>query len=300
LREPAFSSLNSKLTRKLSPFMSSDLKTQTPPVALTIAGFDPSGGAGVIADVKTFTAFECFATAAVTSLTFQNTQGVYGAVHQSAESIKAQVTAVVDDFEIACAKTGMLPTREAIVEVARLFRETSLPSPVVDPVARSTSGFDLIDDAALASLVTELLPLSCLITPNIPEAERITGLRIEDEDGMRAAARAMREMGAPAVLVKGGHLTPRTGDSGQAFAVDILDDADGMIVLREEWIHSTSTHGTGCTLSAAIAACLGRGVELRRAVAIGKRFVADGIRNAPGLGRGHGPINHSVRVAFEL
>lgn len=279
--------------------MSSNTKSQTPPVALTIAGFDPSGGAGVVADVKTFTAFDCFATAAVTSLTFQNTQGVYGAVHQSAESVRAQVIAVADDFEIACAKTGMLPTREAIVEVARLFRETSLPAPVVDPVVRSTSGFDLIDDAALASLVRELLPLSCLITPNIPEAERITGLRIEDEDGMRAAAGAMRELGARAVLVKGGHLTPQTSDTGQAFAIDILDDADGVIVLREAWIESTSTHGTGCTLSAAIAACLGRGIELRKAVAIAKRFVANGIRQAPGLGHGHGPINHTVRVTLE-
>jgi hydroxymethylpyrimidine kinase/phosphomethylpyrimidine kinase len=280
--------------------MSADNNSQTPPVALTIAGFDPSGGAGVIADVKTFTAFECFATAAVTSLTFQNTQGVYGAVHQSAESIKAQVTAVADDFRIACAKTGMLPTREAIVEVARLFREAALPAPVVDPVVRSTSGFDLIDDAALAALVSELLPLACLITPNIPEAERITGFRIEDEDGMRAAATTMRGMGARAVLVKGGHLTPRIGDSGKAYAVDILEDAEGVSVLREDWIQSTSTHGTGCTLSAAIAACLGRGIDLRRAVAIAKRFVADGIRTAPGLGSGHGPINHSVRVAFEL
>ncbi len=279
--------------------MSANNNSQTPPVALTIAGFDPSGGAGIIADVKTFTAFDCFATAAVTSLTFQNTQGVYGAVHQSAESVRAQVAAVADDFEIACAKTGMLPTREAIIEVARLFRETSLPAPVVDPVVRSTSGFDLIDDAALASLARELLPLSCLITPNIPEAERITGLRIQDEDGMRAAARAMREMGARAVLVKGGHLTPQTSDTGQAFAIDILDDADGVIVLREAWIESTSTHGTGCTLSAAIAACLGRGIALRKAVAIAKRFVADGIRQAPGLGHGHGPINHTVRVTLE-
>jgi len=117
-----------------------------PPVALTIAGFDPSGGAGVVADIKTFTAFNCFATAAVTSLTFQNTTGVFGAAHQVAETVRAQVLAVVEDFSVACAKTGMLPTREIIQEVARLFRETALPAPVVDPVVRSTSGHDLIDD----------------------------------------------------------------------------------------------------------------------------------------------------------
>src|SRR5215213_5589436 len=180
---------------------------KSPPVALTIAGFDPSGGAGVVADIKTFTAFNCFAAAAVTSLTFQNTVGVFGAVHQTAETVRAQVLPVVEDFQVACAKTGMLPTREVIAEVARLFRETSLPAPVVDPVVRSTSGFDLIDDEALSALIKELLPLARVITPNIPEAERITGLKIEDEDGMRRAARLMREMGSRAVLVKGGHLT---------------------------------------------------------------------------------------------
>src|SRR4051812_47728463 len=157
------------------------------PVALSIAGFDPSGGAGVVADVKTFTAFGCFATAAVTSLTFQNTTGVFGAVHQTARDVRAQVLPVVEDFRVACAKTGMLPTREVIAEVARLFRETDLPAPVVDPVVRSTSGYDLIDDEALAALVSELLPLARVLTPNIPEAERITGLKIEDEDAMRRA-----------------------------------------------------------------------------------------------------------------
>src|SRR4051812_28136555 len=154
------------------------------PVALSIAGFDPSGGAGLVADIKTFTAFGCFATAAVTSLTFQNTTGVFGAIHQTAEAVRAQVLPVVEDFEIACAKTGMLPSREVIEEGARLFRETRLPQPVVDPVVRSTSGYDLIDDEALRSLVRELLPLARVVTPNIPEAERITGLRINDEEGM--------------------------------------------------------------------------------------------------------------------
>src|SRR5437763_13080829 len=172
------------------------------PVALTIAGFDPSGGAGIIADIKTFTAFDCFAVAAITSLTFQNTTSVVGAIHQTAETVLAQVLPVIEEFRIASAKTGMLPTREIIREVARLFRETELPAPVVDPVIRSTSGYDLIDDDALGALVAELMPLARLITPNIPEAERITGLKIKGEDDMRRAARAIREMGARAVLVK--------------------------------------------------------------------------------------------------
>jgi hydroxymethylpyrimidine kinase/phosphomethylpyrimidine kinase len=260
-------------------------QADAPAVALTIAGFDPSGGAGVVADIKTFTAFGCFATAAVTSLTFQNTMGVFGAAHQTAEAVRAQVLPVVEDFKVACAKTGMLPTREIILEVARLFREAALPAPVVDPVVRSTSGYDLIDDAALNVLIKELMPLARLLTPNIPEAERITGLQITDEEGMRRAAHLMREMGARAVLVKGGHLTTD--------ALDLLDDDGRVTLFRGERIETTSTHGTGCTLSAAVSACLGRGMSLETAVGTAKRFVADAIRRAPRLGHGHGPINNS-------
>jgi hydroxymethylpyrimidine kinase/phosphomethylpyrimidine kinase len=259
---------------------------QTPPVVLTIAGFDPSGGAGVVADVKTITAFGCFAAAAVTSLTYQNTTGVYGASHQTADAVRAQVLPVVDDFTVASAKTGMLPTREIIEEVARLFRETNLPAPVVDPVVRSTSGYDLIDDAALDALKRELLPLARVVTPNIPEAERITGMLIRDRDAMAEAARMIRSMGARAVLVKGGHLTGR--------ALDVLDEEGEVTYFDAERVETTSTHGTGCTLAAAIAACLARGHNVEDSVALAKRFVTEAIRRAPRLGRGHGPINHSV------
>lgn len=268
--------------------MTTSTESNTPPVALTIAGFDPSGGAGVVADIKTFTAFGCFATAAVTSLTFQNTTGVFGAAHQTAEAVRAQVVPVVEDFSVAGVKTGMLPTREVIAEVARLFRELDLPAPVVDPVVRSTSGYDLIDDAALDALKAQLLPLARVLTPNIPEAERLTGLRIDDEEGMLRAARTLREMGARAVLVKGGHL------AGEA--IDLLDDGGQVSVFRAARIETTSTHGTGCTLAAAIAACLARGVNLAAAVSVAKRFVTDAIRLAPRIGHGHGPVNHSVAV----
>lgn len=260
---------------------------ETPPVALTVAGFDPSGGAGVVADVKTFTAFGCFATAAVTSLTYQNTTGVFGAAHQTAEAVRAQVLPVVEDFRVAGAKTGMLPTREVIEEVARLFRETSLPAPVVDPVVRSTSGFDLIDDAALDALKSELLPLARLVTPNIPEAERITGLRVRDRDAMVEAARLMRKLGARAVLVKGGHLEG-------AEATDVLDEEGRVTTFTAPRVETTSTHGTGCTLAAGIAACLARGMSLSESVEAAKRFVTEAIRRAPRLGHGHGPINHAV------
>jgi hydroxymethylpyrimidine kinase/phosphomethylpyrimidine kinase len=264
----------------------SNAEAGTPPVALTVAGFDPSGGAGIVADVKTFTAFGCFATAAVTSLTYQNTTGVFGATHQTAEAVRAQVLPVVEDFRVAGAKTGMLPTREVIAEVARLFRENPLPAPVVDPVVRSTSGYDLIDDAALDALKRELVPLARVVTPNIPEAERITGLRIRDRAGMVEAAWLIRGMGARAVLVKGGHL--------EGEATDVLDDGGRVETFTAPRVETTSTHGTGCTLAAGIAACLARGMSLSESVEASKRFVTEAIRRAPRLGRGHGPINHTV------
>ncbi|PYS92032.1 MAG: bifunctional hydroxymethylpyrimidine kinase/phosphomethylpyrimidine kinase [Acidobacteria bacterium] len=272
----------------------SNIEVQHPPVVLTIAGLDPSGGAGVIADVRTFSAFGCFPTAAITSLTFQNTTGVSGATHQTAEVVRAQVLPIIADFRVAALKTGMLPTREVIVEVARLLRETELRTvpAVIDPVLRSTSGYDLIADDALTALRRELLPHARVVTPNISEAERLTNLRdITDEAGMRAAASLIRrETGARAVLIKGGHLA---GD-----ALDLLDDAGTINVFRAPRIETTATHGTGCTLAAAIAACLARGLSLPAAIETAKRFVTAAIRRAPQLGRGTAPINHTVPVRF--
>lgn len=267
--------------------------TSEMPIALTIAGLDPSGGAGIIADIKTFTAFGCFATAVVTSLTFQNTTGVFGAAHQTAETIRNQTIPIIEDLRVAGVKTGMLPTRAIITEVARLFRETPLPAPVVDPVVRSTSGYDLIDDEALEALKKELLPLARIVTPNIPEAERITGLQITDEEGMRQAARIMREMGARAVLIKGGHLADE--------ALDLLDDGGQVRLYSAPRIQTRATHGTGCTLSAAIAACLAHGLSLHEAVARAKAFVTEAIMRAPSIGRGFPPVNsaHSVRSVLD-
>ncbi|MER3428313.1 MAG: bifunctional hydroxymethylpyrimidine kinase/phosphomethylpyrimidine kinase [Pyrinomonas sp.] len=260
------------------------------PVALTIAGLDPSGGAGIIADIKTFTAFSCFATAAVTSLTFQNTTGVLGAAHQTPETVRDQILPVIEDFRVAGVKTGMLPTREVIAEVARLFRETSLPAPVVDPVVRSTSGYDLIDEEALEALKIELLPLAQVVTPNIPEAERITGLRITDEEEMRRAARIIRELGPRAVLIKGGHLTDE--------ARDLLDDGKQVRVYSAPRIETRATHGTGCTLSAAIAACLAHGLSLHEAVTRAKDFVTEAIRHAPLIGHGFHPVNPAYSIRY--
>ena len=268
-------------------------------ICLTIAGLDPSGGAGIIADIKTFTAFECFATAAIVSLTFQNTQGVFGAENQSAETVRNQILPILDDFEIAALKTGMLPTREIIEETARIIAENNWKNFVVDPVVRSTSGFDLIDDKALRVLIEKLFPLSTVITPNIPEAERIAEMKIENVEDIKKAAKIMQSFGAKNVLIKGGHipiadLGVGISDSART-AKDFLFVGEDLHVFEDEFIETNATHGTGCTLAAAITVNLALGKDLIEAVAISKRFVTAAIRTAPNLGKGHSPINHLVR-----
>ena len=256
-------------------------------VCLTIAGLDPSGGAGIIADIKTFGAFGCFATAAVSSLTFQNTVAVSGAEHQSAATLRGQVAPILEDYEVSAVKTGMLPTREIIDETARLIGEGNLRNYVVDPVVRSTSGFDLIDHVALRALIEKLFPLSDLITPNIPEAERISGLRIDTRESVKEAARRMHAMGAKNVLIKGGHMVG--DDAGKA--IDFLFVGERLTMFEAERLETTATHGTGCTLSAAITANLALGKSLVDAVEAAKMFVLEAIRTAPKLGHGHSPIN---------
>ena len=247
------------------------------------------GGAGIIADIKAFRAFGCFGTAAVTSLTFQNTTGVFGAIHQTADSVRGQVQAVADDMEIAAVKTGMLPTREVIEETARLIAANGLTRIVVDPVVRSTSGYDLIDEAALRSLIEKLFPLADLITPNLPETERITGMKIGSDADIEAAAGLMRSMGARNVLIKGGHFF-EGGEAGRK-AIDHLFIGAERHLFESDYIDTTATHGTGCTLAASITANLALGHTLIEAVAISKEFVTNAIRTAPNLGRGNSPIN---------
>ncbi|HEY0427930.1 MAG TPA: bifunctional hydroxymethylpyrimidine kinase/phosphomethylpyrimidine kinase [Pyrinomonadaceae bacterium] len=262
-------------------------------VVLTIAGLDPSGGAGIIADIKIFSVFGCFATSAITSITFQNTTGVFGAVAQTAEIVRGQIEPILQDFEIDALKTGMLPTREIIEEVARLVEENNLKNFVVDPVVRSTSGFDLIDDAALRALIEKLFPLSDLVTPNIPEAERIARIKIETEKDIEKAAQVMQQAGAKNVLIKGGHLFQVKGE--KRIAKDFLFVGSNLQIFEAEFIETTATHGTGCTLAAAIAANLANGKNLIEAVGISKKFVTEAIRTAPYIGKGHSPINHLVR-----
>jgi len=256
-------------------------------VALTIAGLDPSGGAGAIADIRTFVALKCFPTAALTSLTFQNTTGVFGVAHQSAATVRSQIEAVVQDFPVAAAKTGMLPSAEIVSEVARLFRETRLPAPVIDPVMISTTGHNLLARDAFEALQRELLPLARIVTPNIPEAQQLAGISIANETDMRRAAEIIQQLGAKTVLVKGGHL--RSKD-----ALDILiNDAGEFIEYREEFVDVGEIHGSGCTLSAAIVAGLANGLSLEAAVGEAKSFVTKAIwalRVEPRLGHGARPL----------
>ena len=258
------------------------------PVVLTIAGVDPSGGAGIVADIKTIAALGCFPAAAITSITFQNTTGVFGAEHQTAATLRAQVEPIVQDVAVAATKTGMLATAEIVAETARLFAAEKLPAPVVDPVVVATSGDVLIDEEAFEILKTRLFPLARIVTPNIPEAEKLAGFSIDSEGDMKRAAEAILLLGPGAVLVKGGH---RKFNSD---ALDVLLDRQGIFTeFRNEYIDAGEIHGSGCTLSAAIASNLARGATLEDAVRDAKSYVTDLIRrlkSAPRIGHGAAPL----------
>lgn len=268
------------------------------PVVLTIAGFDPSGGAGIIADVRTIESFGCTAVAAITSVTIQNSEKYWGAIHQTAESVRAQVEAILDASSIAAVKVGMLPTAELVCEVVRLVRDNSLPAPVIDPAMESTTGGKLMADDAFEAFVTGLMPLARLVTPNISEAEKLAGLNIQTEEEMRQAAARIRELGAPAVLIKGGHLQPQRpevrdqrsenlsqtsdirrqmSEKPEREAIDLLDDGGQLTIFRSDWVDAPNVRGTGCMLSSAIAAFLARGADLGECVAAAKEFVGNRI-----------------------
>lgn len=256
------------------------------PIALTIAGSDSGGGAGIQADLKTFHAFGVFGTSAVTAVTAQNTVGVHAIHPVPLEVVREQIDAVVSDLPPTAVKTGMLATSELVIEVADAIRAHALDRYVLDPVMVATSGDRLLEFAAEDALRERLLPLACLVTPNLDEATILTGERVVDLDGMRVAARRIVELGASAALVKGGHLE---GD-----AIDLLWDGAEERIWRRPRMDTRNTHGTGCTLSAAVTAGLAQGLELTASVDAGIDFVARAIEHAPGLGRGRGPVNHFV------
>lgn len=252
------------------------------PSALTIAGSDPSGGAGIQADIKTFQQFSVFGMSVVTLVTAQNTREVSRVEILSEDLVLAQLDAVLSDIPPTAAKTGALGNASIVKLIAERAKTFLFPL-VVDPVMVSKHGMLLLDSEAVAVVRDYLLPVATLLTPNIPEAAMLTGFEIHDEAGMLKAAKRLCELGAKNVLLKGGHL--------QGSATDILYSADISIQFPQERIHSNNTHGTGCVYSAAITALLARGHELPDAVSRAKKFVTNAIRTAPHLGTGFGPIN---------
>jgi hydroxymethylpyrimidine/phosphomethylpyrimidine kinase len=254
-------------------------------VALTIAGSDSGGGAGIQADLKTFQAFGVFGTSALTAITAQNTLGV-SAVHPiPLDVVRAQIDAVVADLRPVAAKTGMLATADLVATVADALTEHGLERYVLDPVMDATSGYRLLAPDAEAALRARLVPLAMLVTPNLPEAGILVGREVASVQEMRRAARELVEMGARAALVKGGHLAG-------AEVVDVLWDGREETSWRRPRLETRNTHGTGCTLSAAVTAGLARGAPLVVAVERALAFVARAIETAPGLGGGYGPVNH--------
>ncbi len=255
--------------------------------ALTIAGSDSSGGAGIQADIKTMSALGVYAESVITALTAQNTLGVDGVVATEPAFIRQQMDSVFSDIRPDAVKIGMLPTAGAVHAVAEGLRAWDAPFVVLDPVMVATSGAALSEGGAVAAL-DELLPLAYVATPNIPEAEVLSGMHIESRQDMLQAARAILEAkGCAAVLVKGGHLA--------GTASDVLVERSGTETWFEtERIEAKNTHGTGCTLSSAMASYLAKGENLQDAVRLAKRYLTRAIKANPGLGKGHGPVNHLV------
>lgn len=255
------------------------------PVVLAIAGFDPSAGAGILADIKTISAFECYGLGVVTSFTIQNTREVLAAYHQQVKMIRAQLEALFGDFEIAAVKIGMLPTEDAVREVESVLSSNRVEQLVVDPVARSSSGYDLVDEPAFIELTKLLIPRAALVTPNWQEAERITGIAVRDGTSAEQAGKAILALGPRAVLLTG-------GDVDADIATDLLVDELGTRSYAGPRMQTRNTHGTGCALASAVACLLARGITLRDSVSIAKDYVRQAIATAPNLGHGNGPLNH--------
>jgi hydroxymethylpyrimidine/phosphomethylpyrimidine kinase len=259
---------------------------------MTIAGSDSGGGAGIQADLKTFQALGVYGTSALTAITAQNTLGVF-AVHEiPAEAVAAQIDAVASDIGVDAAKTGMLSSAEIIATVGERIRHWGIERLVVDPVMVAKGGDRLLREDAVQALIHELLPLAMVLTPNLPEAEVIVGRSLEGEDQIRQAARDILDLGPRAVLMKGGH---RSGSTAR----DVLFDGRSFHVFESERFETLNTHGTGCTLSAGIAAGLASGLELVDAVERAKRYLTEAIRHATPLGHGHGPVAHDWLLSRE-
>ncbi|HXY23906.1 MAG TPA: bifunctional hydroxymethylpyrimidine kinase/phosphomethylpyrimidine kinase [Candidatus Acidoferrum sp.] len=261
-----------------------------PPILLSIAGFDPSCGAGTVADLKTFAAHGCYGVAAITSLTVQNTQGVETVHHTPSAELRAQLESLANDCEIAAVKIGMLGNRTNAAVVAEFLDAHKFAHIVHDPVMKSSSGAELLDAGGIKFLATELLKRSSVITPNVPEAEVLTGLTIKEVSDMETAARKIVEMGAHAVILKGGHMER---------AVDVLFDGNEVVQLTGDRVKFDHMHGTGCTFASAIAAQLAAGRSLFEAATLAKAYVTKAIEKGYPIGKGRVPLDHFYRQRIE-
>jgi hydroxymethylpyrimidine/phosphomethylpyrimidine kinase len=253
--------------------------------ALTIAGSDSGGGAGIQADLKTFAAHEVYGCSALTAVTAQNTVGVLQWLALPAELVTAQIEAVMADIGADAVKIGMLANATIVEAVAAAILDLELPHVVVDPVMIAKGGDRLLEEDAVAALRAELLPRAHIVTPNVPEAEVLAGRRISSVDDMKDAARAILALGPRVVIVKGGHLEGPE-------SIDVVSSRHGEFDVRKPRIHSRSTHGTGCTFSSAIAANLAIGLDDRAAIERARDYLDGAMRHAPDIGRGHGPLQH--------
>jgi hydroxymethylpyrimidine/phosphomethylpyrimidine kinase len=264
--------------------------------ALTIAGSDPGGGAGIQADLKTFAAFGVYGASAITAITVQNTLGVEAVAPLTADLVTAQIEAVAGDLSIDATKIGMLATAAIVEAVVAAIAELELPLVVVDPVLVSSDGERLLDADGVQAMIKELLPLARVVTPNLPEAEALSGQRITSLEDARGAARRIHEMGAAAVIVTGGHRIEqgsghRAEGAGQD-VVDLLFDGHAFHEFRAPRIDSRHTHGTGCTFASAVAAGLALGHDLPDAARRAQQYVGGAIAHAPAIGHGRGPLDH--------
>ena len=275
----------------MTPVQSLAEELMTLPTVLTIAGSDSSGGAGIQADLKTMSAFGVFGTTALTAVTAQNTLGVVESLFLSAQLVARQIDAVVEDMGVDAAKTGMLGTAEVVEVVAERIGRHGITNLVVDPVMVATSGASLMEDDALIALRAVLIPRAYIVTPNAPEAEALSGVRVVSLETMEEAARAVHSLGAANVLVKAGHI--------EGGATDVLFDGESITRFSAERIECGKIHGTGCTLSAAIASGLALGLELTDAIVKAKSFVTRGIAAALDMGTGSALVNHFVKPSGE-
>ncbi len=253
--------------------------------ALTIAGADSGGGAGIEADIKTFTVLKVYGMTAITAVTAQNTVGIMGVMEVSPEIVYLQIKAVCEDIGVDAVKTGMLPNSEIVLVVSEALREFNVKNIIVDPIIMSSSGYPLIKEDAIGMLINEIFPIALIVTPNIPEAERLTGMTIRSINDMEKAAKEIKEAGSRYVLIKGGHL-------GNGNVTDVLYDGKEFHYFKGRFFKDKNVHGTGCTLSAAITAYIAHGYDIVESVEKARKYIEGAIEHSLQVGKGNPSPNH--------